>query len=74
MGAEVIKVEQPVKGDDTRHWGPPFIKGDSTYYMSLNRGKKSLTVNLKAPEGKKIIRDLIKKSDIVIQNFPPKTI
>lgn len=68
MGAEVIKVEEPGKGDDTRSW-PPFVGGESTYFMSVNRSKKSLTLNLKAPEGRDILRKLVRKSDVVLENF-----
>jgi crotonobetainyl-CoA:carnitine CoA-transferase CaiB-like acyl-CoA transferase len=68
MGAEVIKVEEPGKGDDTRSW-PPFVGGESTYFMSVNRSKKSLTLNLKAPEGRDLLRKLVRKSDVVLENF-----
>ena len=68
MGAEVIKVEEPGKGDDTRQW-PPFVGGEATYFMSVNRSKKSLTLNLKAPEGREILRRLAKKSDVLLENF-----
>ena len=64
MGAEVIKVERPVKGDDTRAFGPPFIEGESAYFLSINRSKKSITVNFKKDEGREIIYQLIKKSDV----------
>ncbi|XP_064647671.1 succinate--hydroxymethylglutarate CoA-transferase-like [Lineus longissimus] len=73
-GAEVIKIESPNFGDDTRRWGPPFIKGESTYFMSINRNKKSIAVNLKSPEGAKIVRELIKESDIVVENYVPGTL
>ncbi len=73
MGAEVIKVERPGEGDDTRKWGPPFINGVSTYYMSINRNKKSLTLDLKSPRGKELLRELIKVSDVVAENFRPGT-
>lgn len=76
MGAEVIKVERPKVGDDTRAWGPPFLKdreGNATkeagYYLSVNRGKRSVTVDIAAPEGQAIIRKLAERSDIVIENF-----
>lgn len=69
MGAEVIKIEQPRKGDDTRTWGPPFVKGESAYFLSVNRNKKSITVDLKSQEGKEIIRRLIKRSDVLVENF-----
>jgi crotonobetainyl-CoA:carnitine CoA-transferase CaiB-like acyl-CoA transferase len=72
MGAEVIKVEEPGKGDDTRGW-PPFANGESTYFMSVNRNKKSLTLNMKAPDGQAILCRLIAKADVVIENFRPGT-
>ena len=68
MGAEVIKVEEPGKGDDTRGW-PPFAGGESTYFMSVNRNKKSITLNLKAPEGREILKKLARKSDVLLENF-----
>ena len=78
MGADVIKIEQRIKGDDIRHWGPPFIEGkggkDSTYYMCLNRNKRCIELDLKHPLGKQVVHDLIKHSDIFVQNFPPQTI
>lgn len=70
LGAEVIKVEQPGKGADERGM-PPFAKGQSGYYMMLNRGKKSITLNLKAPEAKEIIFELARQSDIITENFKP---
>ena len=72
MGAEVIKVEEPGKGDDTRTW-PPFSGGESTYFMSVNRNKKSLTLNLKAPEGRRILRRLCRRADVLLENFRPGT-
>ena len=72
MGAEVIKVEEPAKGDDTRGW-PPFVGGEATYFLSVNRNKKSLTLNLKAPEGQAILRKLIARADVVLENFRPGT-
>jgi crotonobetainyl-CoA:carnitine CoA-transferase CaiB-like acyl-CoA transferase len=68
MGAEVIKVEEPDKGDDTRRW-PPFVAGEATYFMSVNRGKQSVTVNLKAPEGLDVLRALAASSDVLVENF-----
>ena len=56
MGAEVIKIEQPGSGDDSRNWGPPFINGESAYFLSVNRNKKSIALDLKSPEAKEIIR------------------
>jgi CoA:oxalate CoA-transferase len=70
LGAEVIKIEQPGIGADERSL-TPIINGQSGYYMMVNRGKKSFTLNMKAPEAQDIIRDLVKKSDIVIENFKP---
>ncbi|WP_212947827.1 CaiB/BaiF CoA transferase family protein [Siminovitchia terrae] len=73
LGADVVKVESPDGGDDTRRWGPPFQKGVSAYYLCANRNKKSLTVNLKSTEGKDIIKKLVKESDVVIHNFKTGT-
>jgi crotonobetainyl-CoA:carnitine CoA-transferase CaiB-like acyl-CoA transferase len=77
LGAEVIKVERPGSGDDTRGWGPPYLKDeegnefpkDSAYYLAANRNKKSVTINLSKPEGQELIRELAKKSDIFIENY-----
>src|SRR5256886_11111027 len=68
MGAEVIKIEEPGKGDDPRGW-PPFAGDESTYFMSVNRNKKSVTLNLKAPEGRDLLKRLAKKSDVLLENF-----
>jgi formyl-CoA transferase len=76
LGAEVIKVERPGAGDDTRRWGPPFLKdeagrdtAEAAYYLAANRGKKSLTLDLKKPRGQEIARALALKCDVVIENF-----
>jgi len=72
LGAEVIKVERPGYGDDTRAWGPPWINLEgkiSSYFAAANRGKKSLTLNISSPQGKKIIEELVKISDVVIENY-----
>ncbi|MFZ1753730.1 MAG: CaiB/BaiF CoA-transferase family protein [Caldilineaceae bacterium] len=70
FGAEVIKVEQPDRGDDTRHWGPPFSPhGQSAYFLSVNRNKRSITLNLKSEEGRAILRDLAAQADVLIENF-----
>jgi crotonobetainyl-CoA:carnitine CoA-transferase CaiB-like acyl-CoA transferase len=79
MGADVIKVERPGAGDDTRGWGPPFVatsgeRGDSAYFMSANRGKKSITVDMATPEGQELIRALAAKSDIVVENYKVGTL
>ena len=71
LGAEIIKVEMPKIGDGSRAWGPPFIKGESAYYLSINRNKKSITINLKHPKGREIIYKLAEKSDVFIENFRP---
>lgn len=72
LGAEIIKIEQPVKGDDSRAYGP-YKNGESAYFMSLNRNKQSLTLNLKAPEGKEIFKALVKKVDVLVENYRPGT-
>ncbi|XP_005094130.1 succinate--hydroxymethylglutarate CoA-transferase [Aplysia californica] len=71
LGAEVIKIERPGAGDDTRTWGPPFIGSESCYYLCVNRNKKSVTVNLKKPEGIKIIKKLASVSDVLVENYIP---
>ena len=70
FGATVIKVEPPVKGDDGRHYGP-YLNGESLYFGNLNRGKMGVTLNLKAPEGKALFRELVKKADVLIENYRP---
>jgi crotonobetainyl-CoA:carnitine CoA-transferase CaiB-like acyl-CoA transferase len=74
MGARVIKVEQPGKGDDTRGWGPPFVNGESAYFMSVNRNKESVTLDFKAPEGRTILDRLIASADVLVENFRPGTL
>lgn len=76
LGADVIKVERPGRGDDSRGWGPPFVgqpygpyPGESAYFIAVNRNKRSVTVNLKSPEGQEIVRGLAKVSDAVVENF-----
>lgn len=76
LGAEVIKVERPSNGDDTRAWGPPFLQdangestGEAAYYLSANRNKQSVTIDFTKPEGQRLVRELAAKSDIVIENF-----
>jgi crotonobetainyl-CoA:carnitine CoA-transferase CaiB-like acyl-CoA transferase len=73
-GADVIKIEEPQKGDDTRGWGPPFVEGESTYFLSVNRGKRSLTLDLKHEEGRLILRRLIDDADVLVENFRPGTL
>jgi len=69
MGADIIKVEPPGTGDDTRGWGPPFAAGEAAYFLGVNRNKRSLTLNLAAAPGQKILAGLIEKADVVINNF-----
>ena len=76
LGAEVIKIERPGEGDDTRKWGPPFLKdregrdtADAAYYLACNRGKKSLTLDIAKPEGRRLARELALKSDVLVENF-----
>ena len=72
MGAEVIKVES-MSGDDTRAWGPPFAEGESAYFLSVNRNKRSIAVNLKSSEGRLVAEELITKADVIIHNFLPSS-
>lgn len=81
LGADVIKVEQPGRGDDTRRWGPPFVEANeevagesgqdplATYYLAANRGKKSITIDIRSPEGRQLVLDLAARSDVFIENF-----
>ncbi len=73
MGAEVIKIEDPRHGDDTREWAP-FVGGWSTYYLSVNRNKKSVAIDLKSPEGAAFLEDLIRSADVLVENFRPGTL
>ena len=75
LGADVIKVEVPGRGDDTRQWGPPFTpQGESAYFLSANRNKRSLTLNLKAEQGLRVLRELIARGDVLIENFRAGTL
>ncbi|HET7035506.1 MAG TPA: CoA transferase [Thermomicrobiaceae bacterium] len=73
MGADVIKIEQPGKGDDTRAWGPPFIGDQSAYYLSVNRNKRGITLNLKQEAAREALWQLIERADVVVENFSPGT-
>lgn len=74
LGAEVIKVEEPSRGDDTRSWGPPWAGGEAAYFLSVNRNKRSLAVDLKDPEGLEAVQRLCAGADVVVQNFRPGVI
>ena len=81
LGAEVIKVERPGAGDDTRSWGPPFLKdaqGNDTaeagYFLAVNRGKRSITVSIDKPEGQRIVKELVAKADVVLENYKAGTL
>ncbi|XP_058621221.1 succinate--hydroxymethylglutarate CoA-transferase isoform X3 [Onychostoma macrolepis] len=71
LGAEVIKVERPGSGDDTRAWGPPFVGEESAYFLSVNRNKKSIAVNLKDPKGTELVTELAKVCDVLVENYLP---
>ncbi|MGH2819936.1 MAG: CaiB/BaiF CoA transferase family protein [Actinomycetota bacterium] len=73
LGAEVNKVEMPGRGDETREWGPPFVNGQSSYFMSINRNKRSVALDLKSEDGLQVARDLAARSDVVVENFRPGT-
>ena len=70
LGADVIKVESPDRGDQSRGWGPPFVEGESAYFLSTNRNKRSLTLNIKAPAGREILHRLVAEADVFICNIP----
>ncbi|MEX1248503.1 MAG: CoA transferase [Anaerolineales bacterium] len=75
LGADIIKVEEPGKGDDTRQWGPPFINnGLSAYFLSANRNKRSLTLNLRTEDGRLVLRELVHRSDVLVENFKTGTL
>ena len=74
MGARVIKIEQPRKGDDTRAWGPPFVEGESAYFLSINRNKESVTLDFKHQAGRDLLHQLIARADVLVENFRPGTL
>jgi crotonobetainyl-CoA:carnitine CoA-transferase CaiB-like acyl-CoA transferase len=71
LGADVVKVERPGEGDDTRHWGPPFAGDDAAYFLSLNRNKRSIAIDLSAAKGQSLVRRLAGRADVLIENFRP---
>ncbi|EQD71321.1 L-carnitine dehydratase/bile acid-inducible protein F, partial [mine drainage metagenome] len=73
FGARIIKVEPPA-GDDTRTWGPPFVEEDAAYFLSVNRNKESVVLDLKKPEDLRVLEALIRRADVVVENFRPGTI
>src|SRR5215211_1920181 len=78
LGARVIKVESPGSGDDSRGWGPPFVQPEgagreSTYFFSANRNKESITLDLKAPADADVLRELVRRADVLLENFRPGT-
>jgi formyl-CoA transferase len=72
LGADVVKVERPGGGDGSRHWGPPFVAGESAYFLQVNRNKRSITIDLKHPDGPGVVRRLAASADVVIENFLPR--
>jgi glutaryl-CoA transferase len=74
LGADVIKIERPGKGDDTRAWGPPFLDGEAVYFLSVNRNKRSIALDLKSDDGQAVLWRLIERADVVVENFSPGTI
>src|ERR1700737_1019969 len=73
MGADVIKIELPGTGDETRQWGPPFIAGESSYFLSVNRNKRSITLDLKSLAGSEALKRLVRSADVLVENFRPGT-
>ena len=74
FGADVIKIEQPGRGDETRAWGPPFLGGESAYFLSVNRNKRSITLNLKEERGRQILQKLLRSADVLVENFKVGTL
>lgn len=73
LGADIVKVEPPGRGDETRQWGPPFVEGESAYFMSVNRNKRSIVIDLKSKAGLRVLKDLASVSDVLVENFRPGT-
>jgi crotonobetainyl-CoA:carnitine CoA-transferase CaiB-like acyl-CoA transferase len=74
MGADVVKIEEPTKGDDSRYWGPPFYKGASPWYLSTNRNKRSISLNIREPRGMEILKRLIEKTDVFVMSLTLKAL
>ena len=74
LGARIIKVEQPRKGDDTRAWGPPFVGAESAYFLSINRNKESVTLDYKPAAGREVLEQLIARADVLVENYRPGTL
>jgi len=74
LGADVVKVEQPGQGDESRSYGPPFLGGESAYFLSVNRNKRSCAINLKSERGRELIVRLASAADVVVENFRPGTL
>ena len=74
LGADVIKVEQPGRGDDTRAWGPPFAGDESAYFLGVNRNKRGITLNTQDPRGLAVLKTLMRQSDVIVENFKPGTL
>jgi crotonobetainyl-CoA:carnitine CoA-transferase CaiB-like acyl-CoA transferase len=74
LGARVIKIEQPGKGDDTRAWGPPFLANESAYFLSTNRTKESVTIDFRQADGVTLVHALAARADVLVENFKPGTL
>ena len=73
LGANVVKVERPGRGDDTRSWGPPYLDGESAYYLAINRNKRSIAVDLSTADGRAVARRLAERADVLVENFKSGT-
>ena len=74
LGAEVVKVESPIGGDDTRGWGPPFLEGESAYFLGCNRNKQGIAIDFSSADGKQLLAQLIPQFDVLIENFKSGTL
>ena len=73
LGADVVKVEMPERGDDSRYWGPPFVGDTAAYFLAVNRNKRSITLDLRSPHGRRAADALVANSDVVVENWRPGT-